>query len=159
MTDSEPWVSGHVDNGRFKYLLAGCTCLAGDIFGNYAFDNPLAIGDQIVFPELGAYTFVKAHRFNGTNLPSIYAKSADGQIALKYHFTFADYATHNVSGRKVDKMRLSECEFELPCHNGDGGILGYSRLIPGSGSSKVPSRCASLSPALWTATTAANSDC
>ena len=96
VTDSEPWVSGHVDSGRFKYLLAGCTCLAGDIFGSYAFENPLAIGDQIVFPQLGAYAFVKAHRFNGINLPSIYAKSADGQISLKYHFTFADYATHNL---------------------------------------------------------------
>jgi carboxynorspermidine decarboxylase len=95
VSDSEPWVSGHVDDGRFAYLLAGCTCLAGDIFGDYAFENPLAIGDQILFPELGAYAFVKAHRFNGINLPSIYAKTADGRITLKHRFTFADYATHN----------------------------------------------------------------
>ena len=27
-------------------------------------------------------------------------------------------------------MRLSECEFELPCHNGDGGILGYFAAHP-----------------------------
>jgi carboxynorspermidine decarboxylase len=100
VADNEPWVSGHVENGRYKYLLTGCTCLAGDIFGDYAFESPLAIGDQIVFPELGAYSFVKANRFNGINLPSIYEISADRQITLKYHFTFADYATHNQSWPK-----------------------------------------------------------
>ena len=95
VADSEPWVSGHVDNGRFAYLLAGCSCLAGDIFGDYAFESPLAIGDQIVFPEMGAYAFVKANWFNGVNLPNIYAKSADGQITLRQQFTFADFARHN----------------------------------------------------------------
>jgi carboxynorspermidine decarboxylase len=95
VADNEPWVSGHVDNGRFAYLLAGSSCLAGDVFGDYAFDSPLAIGDQISFPEMGAYAFAKAHWFNGINLPNIYAKSADGQTTLKQQFTFADFAHHN----------------------------------------------------------------
>jgi carboxynorspermidine decarboxylase len=93
--DSEPWVLGHMDDGRFPHLLAGSTCLAGDIFGDYAFDDPLAIGDQIVFPEMGAYAFAKAHWFNGVNLPSIYAKSIDGRVRLRHRFAFSDFARHN----------------------------------------------------------------
>jgi carboxynorspermidine decarboxylase len=101
LPDAEPWVSGHVDGGRFSYLLAGCTCLAGDVFGDYAFDDPLAVGDQIVFAEMGAYAFAKAHWFNGINLPSVYAKSVDGRIRLKHQFTFADFARHNALDQAV----------------------------------------------------------
>ena len=31
--------------GGYNYILCGCTCLAGDVFGEYSFDKPLKIGD------------------------------------------------------------------------------------------------------------------
>ena len=73
------------------------TCLAGDLFGEYEFEDPLQIGDQIVFPEQGAYSFVKAHRFNGVNLPNIYSISPNGELTLQHRFTFSDFATHNAA--------------------------------------------------------------
>lgn len=93
--DNEPWVSGHTDDGTFTYLLVGGTCLAGDIFGEYSFEQPLAIGSQISFPDTGAYAFSKAHWFNGVNLPNIYAKSAVGGFTQRQQFTFSDFARHN----------------------------------------------------------------
>ena len=50
----------------------GCTCLAGDIFGEYCFNKPVAIGDRVTFSHVGAYSLIKANRFNGYNFPDIY---------------------------------------------------------------------------------------
>jgi carboxynorspermidine decarboxylase len=97
LTEGEPWVEGHIDGAPHAYLLAGATCLAGDLFGEYEFEDPLQIGDQIVFPEQGAYSFVKAHRFNGVNLPNIYSISPNGELTLQHRFTFSDFATHNLA--------------------------------------------------------------
>jgi carboxynorspermidine decarboxylase len=76
----EPDVLGHVEGGLHSYILAGCTCLAGDVFGEYSFDAPLTVGSRIVFPNMGAYTMSKAHRFNGVGLPTIYARRLDGAL-------------------------------------------------------------------------------
>jgi len=88
----EPDVIGHDGDGTFEYILAGCTCLAGDIFGEYAFDRPLRVGDRVIFYNVGAYTLSKAHMFNGVNLPAIYALTEAGELVLKQRFTYADYA-------------------------------------------------------------------
>ena len=90
--DFEPDVAGHTDQGRYGYLLAGCTCLAGDVFGEYRFAQPLAVGDRVMFDNAGAYTLAKAHTFNGVNLPTIYALTEAGQLELKRRFSYADYA-------------------------------------------------------------------
>lgn len=87
----EPDVVGHKDDGRFNYILAGCSCLAGDVFGEYAFDEPLKIGSRVIFENVGAYTLVKAHMFNGINLPSIYAYTTEGKLELKKQFTYEDF--------------------------------------------------------------------
>jgi carboxynorspermidine decarboxylase len=76
----EPDVLGHVDGGLHSYILAGCTCLAGDVFGQYSFDSALTIGSRITFLNMGAYTMSKAHRFNGVGLPTIYARRPDGSL-------------------------------------------------------------------------------
>jgi len=76
----EPDVLGHVDGGLHAYILAGCTCLAGDVFGQYSFDRALTIGSRITFLNMGAYTMAKAHRFNGVGLPTIYARRLDGSL-------------------------------------------------------------------------------
>lgn len=90
--DFEPDVAGHTEQGRYGYLLAGCTCLAGDVFGEYRFERPLAVGDRVIFDKAGAYTLAKAHTFNGVNLPTIYALTESGRLELKRRFTYADYA-------------------------------------------------------------------
>ena len=60
-----PDVLGHNDAGGYEYVLAGMSCLAGDVFGEYRFDEPLRVGSRIVFSNAGAYTIVKANTFNG----------------------------------------------------------------------------------------------
>ena len=78
-------------NGKYIYTLAGATCLAGDLFGEYSFDEPLEIGSRITFLDMGSYTLVKAHMFNGVNLPTIYAYTQDGKLELKKQFDYEDY--------------------------------------------------------------------
>ena len=88
----EPDVLGHDDDADHEYLLAGCTCLAGDLFGLYRFREPLEAGSKVVFNNTGAYTLPKAHTFNGVNLPAIYSVSELGELVLKKRFTYAEYA-------------------------------------------------------------------
>ena len=88
----EPDVLGHDDEAQNEYLLAGCTCLAGDLFGTYRFRDPLETGSKVVFYNAGAYTLTKAHMFNGVNLPTIYAVSESGDLVVKKRFTYTDYA-------------------------------------------------------------------
>ena len=87
-----PDVIGDSEEGAYEYLLAGGTCLAGDLFGTYGFLEPLDVGSKIVFANAGAYALVKAHYFNGINLPSIYALRAGGELVLEKKFTYEDFA-------------------------------------------------------------------
>ena len=88
----EPDVCGHDEEGEVEYLLAGSTCLAGDVFGVYRFAEPLEIGARVVFGNAGAYTLSKAHTFNGVNLPSVYALDRSGGLKLMKRFGYGDYA-------------------------------------------------------------------
>lgn len=89
----EPDVLGHTADGKYSYILAGASCLAGDVFGEYAFDEPLEVGSRVVFTGMGAYTLVKANMFNGINLPSIYSLREDGELVLEKQFTYEDFAS------------------------------------------------------------------
>lgn len=89
----EPDVIGHDDDATYEYTLVGCSCLAGDIFGDYRFEQPLRVGAKVVFYNVGAYTLSKAHTFNGINLPAIYAMNESGVLALKKRYTYGDFAT------------------------------------------------------------------
>nr|WP_234271530.1 carboxynorspermidine decarboxylase [Halomonas ethanolica] len=68
-----PHIIGAGEPGEkpFTYRLGGTTCLAGDVIGRYSFDQPLAIGDRLVFTDMAHYTMVKTTTFNGIRLPSI----------------------------------------------------------------------------------------
>lgn len=74
------------------YRLAGMTCLAGDVIGDYSFAEPLKIGDRLVFHDMAHYTMVKNTMFNGINLPDIilYDPTNDA-FTTQRHFTYADY--------------------------------------------------------------------
>ncbi len=85
-----PELHEHDTNGHYSAILAGCTCLAGDIFGKYQFNAPLAPGDKVVFKNVGAYSLIKANRFNGYNLPDIYLSNALRVKKLK-HYDYRDY--------------------------------------------------------------------
>jgi len=76
--------------GRYSAILAGCTCLAGDLFGEYRFIKPLEIGDKVVFKNIGAYSLIKANRFNGYNLPDIY-RVQDMQVKKLKQYPYQDY--------------------------------------------------------------------
>jgi len=86
-----PDVVGDTNEGRYCYILAGATCLAGDVFGEYAFDTPLAVGSRVTFTGVGAYTLVKSHMFNGINLPTIYALTPAGELTLHKRFDYGDF--------------------------------------------------------------------
>jgi len=75
----------------YTYRLAGNTCLAGDIMGDYSFKEPLKIGDKIIFEDQMHYTMVKATTFNGIKLPSIALLKADGKVELLREFGYEDF--------------------------------------------------------------------
>ena len=88
----EPDVIGDEEDGQFEYILAGSSCLAGDIFGKaYAFNQRMKIGSKVIFADAGAYSLVKANYFNGINLPSIYALTDKGNLLLQKKFVYADF--------------------------------------------------------------------
>ncbi|MBF0194354.1 MAG: hypothetical protein HQL71_07325 [Magnetococcales bacterium] len=84
-------VYGSTREGKYSYLLAGATCLAGDLFGEYSFTKPLSIGSKILFKSVGAYTQAFWIQYNGLNIPSIYSLKADNQIILNRDFTLDDF--------------------------------------------------------------------
>ena len=88
----EPYVHGYDENGEHEYTLAGSTCLAGDIFGTYRFNHQLKAGDRIVFQSIGAYNMVKAHTFNGINLPDIHHLDENGYMKKLRTYTYQDFA-------------------------------------------------------------------
>lgn len=87
----QPDIQEHAENGKYRYILAGSTCLAGDLFGEYSFDLPLKVGSQVTFENTGAYTLVKAHMFNGVNLPSIYTITEGGEFILRKKYEYEDF--------------------------------------------------------------------
>ena len=89
-----PEVEGSSEAGKFEYLLAGGSCLAGDVFGCYRFDAPLTIGSRVTFTEAGAYSQAKSHRFNGINLPSVWVTSSDGNLTRRQSLDYESYLQH-----------------------------------------------------------------
>ena len=76
----------------YTYRLAGLSCLAGDIIGDYSFDRPLAVGDRLAFLDMAHYSMVKTNTFNGIRLPSIatYDPESD-EFTIIREFGYNDY--------------------------------------------------------------------
>jgi len=53
------------------YRLAGSSCLAGDVIGDWSFEKPLRPGDRLAFEDMAHYTMVKTTTFNGIQHPAI----------------------------------------------------------------------------------------
>ena len=74
------------------YRLAGPTCLAGDVIGDYSFEETLDVGDKLVFSDMAHYTMVKNTMFNGINLPDIVLYNpASYEYKLQRRFTYEDF--------------------------------------------------------------------
>ena len=71
--------------------LAGPTCLAGDVIGDYAFHRPLVPGDILVFDDMAHYTMVKTTTFNGVRHPAITLQHPDGSLETIRRFHYPDF--------------------------------------------------------------------
>jgi len=93
-----PMIAETQETGPYRYLIVGASCLSGDVFGEYGFDHTLETGSRLTFVNVGAYTLVKASRFNGINLPAIYAYTPRGGFELKKFYDYAHYRAQWTSG-------------------------------------------------------------
>ena len=71
--------------------LAGPTCLAGDVIGDYSFDTVPRAGDLLVFGDMAIYTTCKNNTFNGMPLPAILCRCADGSVRSIAAFGYEDF--------------------------------------------------------------------
>jgi len=83
--------AGEPNEKKYTYRLGGMTCLAGDIIGEYSFDEPLKEGDRLVFEDMAIYSMVKNNTFNGMQLPSIILKKINGDCEVVREFGYEDF--------------------------------------------------------------------
>lgn len=83
--------AGEPGEGAYTYRLAGPTCLAGDIIGDYSFDHPLSPGDRLTFCDMAIYSMVKNNTFNGMPLPAIAWRNRDGSFKMVRQFGYEDF--------------------------------------------------------------------
>lgn len=83
--------SGNAGEKAFTYRLSSCTCLAGDVIGDYSFDKPLYVGDKLYFQDMAIYSMVKNNTFNGIPLPGIAVMKEDGDCEMIRTFGYEDF--------------------------------------------------------------------
>ena len=84
--------SGLKDELAHNYRLGGMTCLAGDVIGDYSFQEILHIGDRLVFDDMAHYTMVKTSTFNGIPLPSLAVwDSRTDELEIIRQFGYEDF--------------------------------------------------------------------
>lgn len=68
-----PEILGGYEAGekQHTYRLGGPSCLAGDIIGDWSFEQPLKVSDRLAFLDMAHYTMVKTTTFNGIRHPHI----------------------------------------------------------------------------------------
>lgn len=88
--------SGLPGEKAYTYRLSSCTCLAGDVIGDYSFDREIRVGEKLYFEDMAIYSMVKNNTFNGMGLPGIAVMKEDGACVMVRSFGYEDF-----------KMRLS----------------------------------------------------
>ena len=83
--------SGESGEKQYSYRLGSQTCLSGDMIGEYSFDEPLSIGDRLVFGDMAIYSMVKNNTFNGMPLPSILLLKQDGSIQVLKEYGYENF--------------------------------------------------------------------
>jgi len=84
--------AGKPGEHQHTYTLAGATCLAGDVIGEYSFAKPLTVGSVLVFEDMAIYSMVKNNTFNGMQLPSIALADKNGKVSIMREFGYEDFA-------------------------------------------------------------------
>lgn len=77
--------------GAYPVMIAGRSCLAGDIFGSYKLESMLKVGDEVRIADTAGYTMVKKNWFNGVPMPAIAVRRLDGTVELVRSFGYEDY--------------------------------------------------------------------
>ena len=76
----------------FTYRFGGPSCLAGDVIGEYSFDQPLQPDQRLLFDDMTHYTMVKTSTFNGIKHPAICTwDSLAKKLVVVRQFTYEDY--------------------------------------------------------------------
>ena len=83
--------SGKPGEKAYTYRLSSCTCLAGDVIGDYSFDHEIHVGDKLYFEDMAIYSMVKNNTFNGIPLPGIAVMKEDGDCELIRTFGYGDF--------------------------------------------------------------------
>ncbi len=83
--------SGKAGEKAYTYRFGGPTCLAGDIIGEYSFDEPLLEGSRVIFGDMAIYTMVKNNTFNGMPLPSIISVNEKHEWKVVRSFGYEDF--------------------------------------------------------------------
>ncbi len=79
--------------GEKCWRMGGNSCLAGDFYGDWAFDGGREpqVGDRIVFRDMIHYTMVKTTMFNGVTHPAIGIWQPERGFRLVRKFGYGDY--------------------------------------------------------------------
>ena len=86
-----PPLYGADATGECATRLAGPTCLAGDVIGDYRFARAPEPGDLLVFGDMAIYTTCKNNTFNGMPLPDIWRRGEDGTLTRLTRFGYTDF--------------------------------------------------------------------
>lgn len=77
--------------GKPTYRMGGNSCLSGDFIGDWSFEEPLKVGDSVIFEDMIHYTIVKTTMFNGISHPDIALLKIDGELEIYREFGYEDY--------------------------------------------------------------------
>ena len=77
--------------GEKRWRMGGTSCLAGDYYGDWAFDHELKVGERIVFEDMIHYTMVKTTMFNGVQHPAIAIARRNGRLEIVREFGYEDF--------------------------------------------------------------------
>ncbi len=91
-----PALLGEVSAGD-EVMIAGPSCLAGDMVGRYRFPSRVQTGQRFAFLDQSHYSMVKTTTFNGVILPSIAIwNSQSDDLRMVRRFGYEDFA-HRLS--------------------------------------------------------------
>jgi carboxynorspermidine decarboxylase len=84
--------AGEANEHSHNYRLGGMTCLAGDVISDYSVEQPLQVGDRLIFDDMAHYTMVKTNTFNGIPLPAIAVWNSETDVVkVVKQFTYDDF--------------------------------------------------------------------
>lgn len=83
--------SGLAGEKAYTYRLSSCTCLAGDVIGDYSFEREILPGDKLYFQDMAIYSMVKNNTFNGIGLPALTVMDEEENCKIVKQFGYKDF--------------------------------------------------------------------